>query len=80
MCGVQANNAFLERQGNFRSGVDLLQAGKVPEREFSINSLLVQIHFITEMIWWTGLAPWEFEFPFPGSSASDQGKVTPVVE
>ena len=19
------------------------------------------------MIWWTGLAPWEFEFPFPGS-------------
>jgi len=19
------------------------------------------------MIWWTGLAPWEFEIPFPGS-------------
>ena len=19
------------------------------------------------MLWWTGLAPWEFEFPFPGS-------------
>jgi len=19
------------------------------------------------MIWWTGLAPWKFEFPFPGS-------------
>jgi hypothetical protein len=22
------------------------------------------------MIWWTGLAPWEFEFPFPGSRIS----------
>ena len=23
-----------------------------------------------EMIWWTGLAPWEFEFTFPGSLTS----------
>ena len=23
------------------------------------------------MIKWTGLAPWEFEFPFPGSLTSD---------
>ena len=22
------------------------------------------------MIWWTGLAPWEFDFPFPGSLTS----------
>ena len=22
------------------------------------------------MIWWTGLASWEFEFPFPGSLTS----------
>ena len=22
------------------------------------------------MIWWTGLAPWEFGFPFPGSLVS----------
>jgi len=22
------------------------------------------------MIWWTGLAPWEFEFPFPDSLRS----------
>jgi hypothetical protein len=22
------------------------------------------------MIWWTGLAPWLFEFPFPGSFTS----------
>ena len=32
-----------------------------------MDNLLVRIHFIVEMIWWTGLAPWEFEFPFPGS-------------
>ena len=40
------------------------------EREFSIYNLLVRIHFIIEMIMWTGLAPWEFEFPFPGSLIS----------
>jgi len=37
------------------------------KREFFIDNLLVRIHFIIEMIWWTGLAPWESEFPFPGS-------------
>ena len=26
------------------------------EREFCIDNLLIRIHFITEMIWWTGLA------------------------
>jgi len=31
-----------------------------PEREFFIDNLLVRVHFIIEMIWWTGLAPWEF--------------------
>ena len=40
------------------------------EREFFIDDLLVRIHFIIEMIRWTGLAPWDFEFPFPGSLAS----------
>ena len=34
------------------------------ERELLIDNLLVRIHFIIEMIWWTGLAPWEFEFSF----------------
>jgi len=37
------------------------------EREFFIDNLLVRIHLIIVMIRWTGLAPWEFEFPFPGS-------------
>ena len=36
----------------------------LPEREFFIDNLLVRIHFIIVMIRWTGLAPWEFEFPF----------------
>jgi len=35
-----------------------------------IDNLLVRIHFIIGLIWWTGLAPWEFEFPFPGSLIS----------
>jgi len=40
-----------------------------PETEFFIDNLLVRIHFIIVMIRWTGLAPWEFEFPFPGSQS-----------
>ena len=39
-------------------------------REFSIDNVLVRIYFIIIMIRWTGLAPWEFEFPFPGSLTS----------
>ena len=35
-----------------------------------IDNLLVRIHFIFVMIRWTGLAPWEFESPFPGSLTS----------
>ena len=34
------------------------------------SNLLVRIHFIVVMIRWTGLAPWEFEFPFTGSLTS----------
>ena len=33
------------------------------ERDFFIDNLLVRIHFIIVMIGWTGLAPWELEFP-----------------
>ena len=40
------------------------------EKEFSIDNLLVQIHSIIVMIKRTGLAPWEFEFTFPGSLTS----------
>jgi len=44
--------------------------GREREREFFVDNLLVRIHFIIVMMRWTGLAPWEFEFPFPGSLAS----------
>ena len=40
------------------------------EREFFIDNLLVRIHFINTMMWWTGLAPQECESPFPGSHIS----------
>jgi len=43
----------------------------VVQREFFIDNLLVLIHFVVVMIRWTGLAPWEFEFPFPGSLTSN---------
>ena len=39
-------------------------------KEFFIDNLLVRIHFIIVMIWWTGLALWEFEFHFSGSLSS----------
>ena len=37
---------------------------QVCERHFVVHNLLVRIHSIIVMIWWTGLAPWELEFPF----------------
>ena len=40
------------------------------ERELFIHNLLVRNHFTIVMIRWTGLAPWEFEFLFPGSLTS----------
>ena len=40
------------------------------EREICIDNLLVRIHFIIVILSWTGLALWEFEFPFPGSLTS----------
>ena len=50
--------------------VDFQRGGAGGEREFFIDNLLVRIYFIAVMIRWTGLAPWEFEFPFPGSLTS----------
>ena len=41
--------------------VQLVQVQSVRRR--GRRNLLVRIHFIIVMIRWTGLAPWEFEFP-----------------
>jgi len=46
------------------------QQVRAREREFFIDNLLVRIHFMIVMIRWTGLAPWEFGFPFSGSLTS----------
>ena len=46
------------------------RAHRLPQRDLFIDNLLVRIHFIIVMIRWTGHAPWEFEFPFPGSLTS----------
>ena len=40
------------------------------EREFVSDILLMIMWIQIVMIRWTGLAPWEFEFPFPGSFIS----------
>jgi len=45
---------------------------KYREREFYIDNLLVRIHFIIVMIRWTGLAPWDFEFPFQAIGRRDE--------
>ena len=53
-----------------RGGPVPKQSSHLRERESFIDNLLVQIRFIIMMIRWTGLAPWEFEFPFPDSLTS----------
>ena len=58
-----------DRESDARSHRRRAQRG-LPERDFFIDNLLVRIHYIIVMIKWTGLAPWEFEFPFPGSLIS----------
>ena len=48
------------------------------EREFFIANLLVRIHFIIVVIRWTGLAPWAFEFPFPGMTLISCADLEPM--
>ena len=61
------------RQSRLDSGVDsqvrICQLA-CRQRDFCTDNLLVRIHFIIEMIWWTSLEPWEFEFPFSSSLMS----------
>ena len=72
-----ANGAESDLPG--KAAVELLQKNR-PRRGSArqqrvcdyveIDNLLVRIHSSIVMIRWTGLAPWEFEFPFPGSLIS----------
>ena len=56
--------------GYSRNSFDAYCVAHLSEKDFFIDNLLVRIHHITVMNKWTGLAPWEFEFPFPGSLTS----------
>ena len=47
-----------------------LEKGGPLEREFLIDNMLARNRLIMVMIRWTGLAPWEHEFPFPGCLTS----------
>ena len=61
------SDAFLESAAGLIAG----QVTSPPaKRELFIDNLLVRIYLIVEMIWWTGLAPWQLEFPFPDSLTS----------
>jgi len=65
------NESKEEAEGSpSRRAHNSIATAPLPEREFFIDNLLVRIHFIIVMIGWTGLAPWKFEFPFPGSLTS----------
>ena len=73
-CGMPRRSVVQQSDIYWREGDSLLgqshpQYKPTPntEREFLIDNLLVRIHVIIVMVRWTGLAPWEFEFPFPGS-------------
>ena len=50
--------------------IKLPRALTTPSRRRQREKNSVRNHFIIVMIRWTGLAPWEFEFPFPGSLTS----------
>ena len=52
---------------------EVLAPSTLHHREFLIDNLLVQIHLIIVMIRWTGLAAWEFEYPFSDSLTSRCG-------
>ena len=49
-----------------RGRFDLLWLCSGAGKEFFVVNLLVRIHLIIDMIWWTGLTPWELDFSFQG--------------
>ena len=67
---AQSPDRLGARRGSPTSPCPCHMPGGTSERDFFIDNLLVGIHVIFEMSWRTGLAPWEFEFSFPGSLIS----------
>ena len=66
---IEHRNAGSILLSTYRRGqlIEEVNSSKRPEREFFIDNLLVRI----EMIRWTGLAPSEFGFSFPGGRISN---------
>ena len=64
--GVAPFSKFLKLV-SFEAGQE---GSRASATEFFIDNLLIRIHLIIVMIRWTGLAPWEFESPFPGELTS----------
>ena len=55
-CWKQMSGRFARWKSSFSSTcVRVPDSGR--EREFFIDNLMVRIHFMIDMIWWTGLAP-----------------------
>ena len=58
-----------------------IKVGCIPEREYFIDNLLVRLHFSIVIVRWTGLAPWNFEFPVPNSLTSSRSAAShPIFE
>ena len=57
-CGVWGEGGAPKASSDGEAGRVAVSAAEI---EFFIDNLLVRIHFIIVMIWWNGLAPWEFE-------------------
>ena len=60
MTRLSSSEAAIEKGVTAFFEIEAPKAAAQREREFFIDNLLVRVHFIIEMIWWTGLAPWEF--------------------
>ena len=67
LAGGASTGPFLLLSGLKYAGKSVLLAQLVAR---AVDGVLVRIHFVIVMIRWTGLAPWEFELPFPGSLTS----------
>ena len=69
-CKVTPFTDFRDRRQIEAECIELEPRGRSPEREFILDKLQVPVHFIIETARWIGLAPCEFEFPFPCNLAS----------
>jgi len=61
---------FVQGEDGEELGADAGEPEEKDDEDEEGGNLLVRTHFIIVMIRWTGLAPWESEFPFPGSLTS----------